>query len=258
MIGRYAWKTELILSLLSLLSYFHLIIASEDRVLHLHKYSAGLSRRTVEQKDRRFFKFVTRPDIDAPNWDLKVHDEEALAPGYWFVAPYQQLDQGTPGDAWVGPHIYDGRGELIWSGSAIFQNWNAFDFELTTINGEQMMTILFPHGQAGIVLDHNYRVWKHVPLDGIKADMHAFRVIDNGSRALVITHDHVETTPEEAAVVGFNGSCSVAYIGFAELDENEPTPPIFTWKAYHHIGLDEGTFNNDRVDEECTHNWDLM
>lgn len=34
-----------------------------------------------------FHDFVSRPDIQAPRWNIKVYNEEALAPGYWFLAP---------------------------------------------------------------------------------------------------------------------------------------------------------------------------
>ena len=53
--------------------------------------------------------FVTRPDLGAPRWTIEVYDEEAIAPGYWFVAPYAKLEQDTFED-WNGPHIYDKNG----------------------------------------------------------------------------------------------------------------------------------------------------
>lgn len=224
---------------------------------HRHQNSKREAKR-VEEIDRHFSRFVTRPDIDAPNWKLAVYDEEALAPGHWFVAPYQQLEQGLPGDAWVGPHIYDGRGDLVWSGTAVFQHWNTFDFGMTTIDGQQMMTILFPHGKLGVILDENYRIWKQVALDGIRADMHAFRIIENGKRALVVTNQRIESSVEEAKVIRVNGTCSVAFVGFVELDVDEPTPPIFAWDAHHHVGLEEGTYNTGVLEEECSHSWDIM
>ena len=254
----HTWRRAFIEFLFGISLCFSSVSASEESVQHQQRHGTELLRRKVEQADRYFFKYITRPDIDAPNWKLAVYDEESLAPGYWFVAPYQELDQGTPGDAWVGPHIYDGKGELIWSGTGVFQHWNAFDFDVTTIDDQQMMTILFPHGKAGLILDQNYRVWRHIPLDGIKADMHAFRVIDYGKRALIVTHQHVEMSPGEAQVIGFNGSCSVAFVGFVELDLDEPAPPLFVWDAYHHIGLEEGTYNTHIVDQECLRNWDIM
>lgn len=65
-------------------------------------------------QDGSYFKFVTRPDIKAPVWSIEVLNKTAVAPGYWFVAPYEIVTQETPGDAWVGPHIYDSSGELVW------------------------------------------------------------------------------------------------------------------------------------------------
>lgn len=212
------------------------------------------------QKDRAFFKFHSRPDIDAPTWTVQIHEEAAVDPGYWFVAPYSDLDQPRPGAGYVGPHIYDARGDLVWSGAGMFQHWNTFDFDVTTIKGKQMMTVLYPHGRAGLILDEKYEVWKEVGLEGVHADMHAFRVIDGGSRALVITADHVRVGGEEAAMVGFydRAGCAVGHVGFAELDVNLPGRPVFEWSSRHHVGLDEVTFNDDRVKEECAHHWDIL
>ncbi len=35
-------------------------------------------------------KYVTRPDIVSPRWQINYHDKDRskIAPGYWFVAPY--------------------------------------------------------------------------------------------------------------------------------------------------------------------------
>lgn len=250
---------RLIATLLSVLAICNAAGAEDDAARSRPaRHSAALDRRKVQQKDRKFFKFVTRPDIDAPNWNLKVYDKNVIAPGYWFIAPYQELDQGTPGDAWVGPHIYDSNGELIWSGSGMFQHWNAFDFEMTEIDGQQMMTILYPHGKAGIILDSNYQIFRHVPFDSVRADMHAFRVIDNGRRALVITHEHMQTSVSEAQAIGVHGNCSVASVGFAELLVDDPSKPLFEWHAHGHIRLEETTYNTNRLQYECEHNWDIL
>lgn len=59
-----------------------------------------------------FFSFRTRPDLLAPRWNITIHDEKALAPGYIFAAPYKTLSITERGEAWIGPHIYDQNGEL--------------------------------------------------------------------------------------------------------------------------------------------------
>lgn len=72
------------------------------------------------------FQQFVRPDIDAPRWDLTIYNESALSPGYWFVAPYQEVVQKRRGGNWVGPHIYDQTGELIWSGAPLFNGFDVF------------------------------------------------------------------------------------------------------------------------------------
>src|ERR1700761_7729516 len=47
----------------------------------------------LEGKDDKFHRFVSRPDIGAPKWNVKIHDPDAVSPGYWFVAPYAKLEQ---------------------------------------------------------------------------------------------------------------------------------------------------------------------
>jgi hypothetical protein len=95
----------------------------------------------LTQHDRTFYKFVTRPDIDAPVFKVVVLDEDAIAPGYWFVAFYEDVHQIMPSWQWIGPHIYDGKGELVWSGAPMFEYWNIYDFDTRTVHGEQMLTL---------------------------------------------------------------------------------------------------------------------
>lgn len=59
-----------------------------------------------------------RPDIEAPKFNITIYDPSKVSPGYWFVPSYDFLDQkAQTGGRWCAPHIYDGRGELVWSGS---------------------------------------------------------------------------------------------------------------------------------------------
>jgi hypothetical protein len=57
---------------------------------------------------------IQLPDVRALKWEVKHHDRERQAPGYWFVAPYGQIT-GEPSTQkyhqyQVGPYIYDGNG----------------------------------------------------------------------------------------------------------------------------------------------------
>ena len=229
-------------------------------VVLLLLFLASASAR-VSPQDRKFFKFRTRPDIDAPTWNIKVNEEDQVASGYWFVAPYEDLHQAIPGDAWVGPHIYDGKGELVWSGAPVFKHWNTFDFGVGIIGGEPMMTMLSDHERAGYILDSSYEVWKRIDLDanGVSADMHSFQVIDNGTRALIIQRLWEQTAEEDSQTVGHVGSCFAKYEGFLELDlANSKAPPVFDWHASGHIALEESTFNLGRVENMCEKGWDIL
>lgn len=81
-----------------------------------------LASREITYNGRLFHKFVTRPDIDAPIFNVKdVYGPNIETEGCWFVAPHGKLDAGRPGPGWVGPHIYDNDGELVWSGTPMFK-----------------------------------------------------------------------------------------------------------------------------------------
>lgn len=109
-------------------------------------------------QDGNYFSFATRQDIKAPVWDVKVFNESHLTEGYWFIAPYEEKTQTVAGDAWVGPHIYDSNGDLIWSGVPTFGGWNVFDFNVAEINGIRHLSGLDWQNQRGIVLDDSYQI----------------------------------------------------------------------------------------------------
>ena len=58
--------------------------------------------------------FIQLPKVRALKFEISYHDREAVAPGYWFVAPYGIIDPEVPTKQWmpyqVGPYIYDGDG----------------------------------------------------------------------------------------------------------------------------------------------------
>lgn len=125
------------------------------------------SYQTLNQsitKDGNYFEFITRQDIQAPVWSINVADESAVSPGYWFIAPYEIKTQELAGDAWVGPHIYDSDGQLVWSGTPEFGHWNVFDFDSIEVDGEPYLSGLDWHGQRGVLLDNSYQLRKTVSL----------------------------------------------------------------------------------------------
>lgn len=96
-----------LISSLALLAFsFFSVVQGEFKDGYYYEGSKKIGRK------EDFFNFRTRPDLLAPRWNITIHDEKALAPGYYAVAPYKQLSITKRGEAWIGPHIYDQEGEL--------------------------------------------------------------------------------------------------------------------------------------------------
>jgi hypothetical protein len=136
-----------------------------------------------------FWTFVTRPDLDAPRWNIKIHDEENVAPGYWFVAPYEEVEQESGSAAWNAPHIYDADGQLIWSGAPLFDGYSTFDFRVSDVRGKPMLTLLRPHYSYAAILDETYTNVENVSIglkdpeiDEVGHNMHEFMTTNNGTR----------------------------------------------------------------------------
>jgi hypothetical protein len=57
---------------------------------------------------------VQLPDMRAMKFESEIKDRERLTPGYWFVAPYGQIDPEHPTHRYeqyqIGPYIYDNDG----------------------------------------------------------------------------------------------------------------------------------------------------
>lgn len=88
-------------------------------------------REGVDREDKFWFHFVTRPDIYAPKYRVHIYDEKALAPGYWFVAPYANIHKLVQGKHWEGPYIYDNGGDLIWAGTPTMDYYMVNDFRVS-------------------------------------------------------------------------------------------------------------------------------
>lgn len=96
---------------------------------------------------------------------MKIYDEDAVSPGYWFVAPYAKLDQKEY-MKWNGPHIYDGNGDLIWSGAPMFKHYNTYDFRTVEVGGEQMASLISRKHEYATIFDSSYEVSQTVDMVG--------------------------------------------------------------------------------------------
>lgn len=201
--------------------------------------------------------FVSRPDIKPARWNVTVHNEKRVAPGYWFAAPMESNTYREPGGSWIGPHIIDGNGQLVWSGSHLFNNTYVVDFKVVDVGGGKQM--LFAHGPnaPAYLLDDHYRVKRTVLTagHGTLPDTHDFHPVDGSTRFLYLQR---VTERMSANAIGFNGSCGMAFSGFEERDimTNEK---LFDWNATSYIPLSDSTLAIENVERWCRyHLWDYL
>lgn len=258
--------------LLFLCSYLCLSLALK----HGHSHDAVLAARNARSKsghkskdkgpsDNDFSRYVSRPDIRAAKWHVTLYDEEAIAPGYWFVAPYEMLRQKERGEEWVGAYIYDATGELVWSGIPLFDSFNIFDFRPIEVNGEHMFTAIYKRMESGIIVDNSYQVTKRVEWPGgyEGANMHEFTVYDGNTRALVMTHEHILLSEEESLEFGHAGTCDVNVNGLLELDISTTPPAVLSNISFiDHISLNEATYpaiqDAAHIKKQCENGWDAF
>jgi hypothetical protein len=249
-------------------AYLLLLLSSVYKGAHgaLLATGEGLELSTARRDDNDstteadYFHFVTRPDLRAPKWSIQTYDEDALAPGYWFVAPYELLGQKERGASWVGPYIYDGKGDLIWSGTTLFDSFNIFDFRPLMVGGNYMFTAIYKREDAGVIVDSSYQIRKMVRWPGghDAANMHEFSIFDNATKVLILTREEHELSWKKSQELGYDGNCIINMNGLLELDITaSPPKTLFDWSLIDHISLDEITYpTNPNVEKECQDGWD--
>ncbi|EGP92037.1 uncharacterized protein MYCGRDRAFT_102821 [Zymoseptoria tritici IPO323] len=227
--------------LLSLLALSPLCAAYDT---HVHDHDEGLHT------------FITRPEIKAPKFTVNITDPAHVTPGYWFVAPFEVIDQKFAGNGWIAPTIYDGNGELIWSGVEHSQNWDTLDFKMSNVRGEAMMTFMVQKMGEAFVLDNTYTVREKKKIGTLGKDFnsHELSFIANGTRALVLTEGRRAANELQTKTVGWHESCTVMFDGFRELD-TETWNPVFSWNSYDHLSLNESSFLDGGVEKACKDSW---
>ncbi len=205
-------------------------------------------------------KYITRPDIVSPRWEVTIHDKTNIAPGYWFVAPYEKIGERKPGGAWIGPHIYDGNGDLVWSGAYKWDDRNIMDFKLSNVRGEDMLTMMLPPEEDGILLDNHYQIVEKVPV-GIKGktlNMHEFTFVEEGKTLLLMKRNVTHASKELSKAVGYDGECSVMFAAFEDIDTTT-WETRFTWTSSDWVGLEESTLDTAPVKQRCGGGaWDYL
>lgn len=141
----------------------------------------------------------------------------------------------------MGPHIYDGNGDLVWSGAHLFDDRPTFDFKVADIDGEPHLTFITNEdihetnspGGSAIILDNSYRRVHEVEDRAGRGtmNMHEYNTIDEGRRALTITF---ESKLADLTVDGESQKMFIGNNGFSEVDV-ETAEPVFSWWALDHV-----------------------
>lgn len=198
-----------------------------------------------------------RPDIRATKWNVTVYHPDRLAPGYWFVGPYRILSGDNTNNGWVGAHIYDGDGELVWSGHDKFSKGNVEDFRVSNVRGQHLMTLMDQGPSAIVVMNHKYEIIEQQHFEAFNS--HELNFIQDGTRVLIIRGNRGRATLEASRQIGFDGECLVQFERFEELDVNNNYEVLFNWTSKDHLSLDESTITEAPVENRCSGSpWDYL
>ncbi|KAI1147217.1 ASST-domain-containing protein [Nemania diffusa] len=197
------------------------------------------------------FKFVTRPDLMSPKFNITYHHREQIAPGYWFVTPFKFIGHGLDDVKWVpcqmGPMIYDGDGELVWSGACQFNQRIMYDLFPIEFGGQTVLKAIVmrsefpvPDCGAGLYINQNYEMVHNFFIDGENShvNIHEFNYIAHRNTTLVTTRrprqwsGHALGLMEDLVWIDSNG--------FRAYDMTTGNI-TFQWHAEYHLSLEEST-----------------
>ncbi|KAF2216197.1 hypothetical protein CERZMDRAFT_33768, partial [Cercospora zeae-maydis SCOH1-5] len=200
-----------------------------------------------------------RPDLKPPKWTVNIYHEELLSPGHWFVAPREPLGAEEVVGPWVGPAIYDGRGELIWSGAALFRNTMTDDFRISNVGGQDLMTLLHQEKGQGVVFQPSYGVRNAIRFGDPRAiNIHEFHFVDDGNRALIIRSNKTTASIDDSKYVGATEGCIAEFDGFEEFETNT-WASVFKWNSLGQIRLNESmTDDGIAIETKCDSGWDFL
>ncbi|KAJ5683365.1 hypothetical protein N7462_006530 [Penicillium macrosclerotiorum] len=221
------------------------------------------AQSAFQYEDDDYIQYRTLPKHRIIKWNITYHDRSAVAPGYWFTAPYWTHDGDKVTNQWVpyqiGPHIFDQDGVLIWSGSVEFKNLNVYDFrriDLPDATGKlqphlSWMRWHMPYDMQSdgmtAVYDNNYQPKKILTVPAHEVDTHEFNVkyspnvLQIQTRGEVIKLDELGR-PETEQVITNNG--------FTETNLMTGEK-IFEWRSNNRVKLDESYIT--RVEDQHPH-----
>jgi Arylsulfotransferase (ASST) len=129
--------------------------------------------------------FHSRPDLQPPRIKLFKHSR-LTSPGYIFIAPKKNVEQG-------GPLILDNRGRIVWF--LPVDRRGVTDFRVQRYRGRPVLTWWRGKSADGkrlgeySIYDSSYQLIAHVrPGNGIAGDMHEFLITRRNTALLTLSH----------------------------------------------------------------------
>ncbi|KIW48141.1 uncharacterized protein PV06_00760 [Exophiala oligosperma] len=180
--------------------------------------------------------FRSRPDLVSPILTVFTRIPEKQSPGYYFVSPYQQIQESV--------HIYDNDANLVYSGfgsagpgishapqTCMYKG----EVHLCFYQGTQMLG--WGHGH-GIIMDKHYRIVQSVEPGSYQAssDMHEFKLIEDGKSALLT--QYLRSVYD---LCPWNLCDGLGYIqegAFQEVDVDSGKV-VFEWRSLDHVDPSE-------------------
>ncbi|KAJ5792572.1 uncharacterized protein N7503_008550 [Penicillium pulvis] len=227
--------------------------------------SGVAAKNPFQFNDDDFIKYRTLPNHRIIKWNITHYDRSAIAPGYWFTAPYWNWLGDTESKQWVpyqtGPHIFDQDGVLVWAGSQESDNRPSQDFQMIDLatagvpgsEGQKYMAWILGYepynpvtNGSVMIYDNHYNEERNITFSSSEIDAHEFNVIEHGTKALMILDSVEVQTLEDFGQPEV--STRMKGTGFVELDLLGPgnmTPQrIVDWRACGKVGLDESYVTN--------------
>ncbi|KAK4969785.1 hypothetical protein LTR42_009057 [Elasticomyces elasticus] len=195
---------------------------------------------------------VQRPEIKVPLFNITHKADNGITPGMWFVGPYGDIRQKLQPPKYhqpcsTGPAIYDGSGQLIWTGACSMRNQNACDLRVFHNEaGEEQLSVLMAGYESGLdgvaaIMDNSFRLTKSftAPAEEIEINMHEWVVVEGGRSALYLTHVTRKLDISELELENRTTGW-VAIPGFREI-ELATGKTLFEWFSQGHVSLSETT-----------------
>ncbi|KAL2813603.1 ASST-domain-containing protein [Aspergillus granulosus] len=233
-------------------------------------YTAGSLVETQTEDD--LLSFVTLPNVRALKFNVDYKDRERVAPGYWFVSPYGQMDPEAHTQRYqpyqVGPYIYDADGNLIWAGSPLYENRNIFDFRAVhSIGDEPHLSFVLQHKLdgadddhgSGMIMSNDYELKHQITYPTSKSlgafDIHEWNILDDGKTGLAIAYRISEVSMES-----FGRPAEKTYVlaaGFTVLDL-ESGNLLWDWDGTDKISLTESYRYGPESEASGSPGWDYV